>query len=308
MTIQISVIICTYGHSRYLRSAIESVINQTFPPEFYEIIIVNGNNQNDSELFTKELEKFPNLIVITESKPGLSIARNTGCQSAKGKFIAFMDDDAIADINWLSNIHSTFLNYSEELEAVGGKIEPLWEGKKPDWLSDELLPALSLLDIGESPLILNPEQFLYGTNMAFRKSVLVKLKGFSQNLGRKGKILLSNEEIYLQKKISETGGLRVFNPEIKVTHRIPDARLTKEWFIKRYYWQGISDAMMQIIEENPSWTRRIFNTTLKIGSVLISPKDIRGLLISKDNEKKFKETCIAYNKLGQIRGSLRKVK
>ena len=308
MTVQISVIICTYGHSRYLHSAIESVINQTLLPEFYEIIIVNGNNQNALDLEIKDLKKFPNLIIITESRPGLSAARNEGCRSAKGKFIVFMDDDAIADINWLSNIQSTFLHYSEEIEAVGGKIEPLWEDRRPDWLSDELLSGLSLLDFGESNLILNPDQFLYGTNMAFRRSVLLKLNGFNENLGRKGKVLLSNEEIYLQKKINESGGLRLFNPEIKVMHHIPTERLTKEWFIKRYYWQGISDAVLKTIEENPPWGRKIFNITIKIVSLLISPKDIQGLLLLKDNDKKFKEQCFAYTKLGKIVGSMTKLK
>jgi glycosyltransferase involved in cell wall biosynthesis len=308
MNIEISVIICTYGRSKYLHTAIESVINQKISPEIYEIIIVDGDNKRDSESLIKEFNKFPNFQYITEPRPGLSVARNAGCRFSKGTFIAFMDDDAIADSDWLKNILNTFLNNPDKVEAVGGKIEPIWEIKSPIWLSDELLPVLSILDIGNSTMTLNPHQFLFGTNMAFRKSVLIKFNGFNQNLGREGKNLLSNEEIYLQKKITESGGLRIFDPDIKIKHNVPKERLTKEWFIQRYYWQGISDSVMQIIEEKPSKLRRISHTFLKIAGLLHSPKDLKWLLITSDSPKEFAGKCITYCKLGQISGLFRRVR
>lgn len=305
MNIQISVIICTYGPSKYLRTAINSVINQTISPDTYEIIIVDGNFKNDKNSLFIEFNEFPNFQYIKEQTPGLSVARNTGCLLAKGQIIAFMDDDAIADINWLKNIHNTFSKNSEDVAAVGGKIEPIFEKEKPAWLSDDLLNGLSLLDLGDFSIILNPEQFLYGTNMAFRRAVVAKLNGFNKNLGRKGKNLLSNEEIYLQKKISKTGHLRIYNPEIKVKHHISAHRLTKEWLIERYYWQGISNSVMKRIEDNPSKLERWYLAFLKAFHLFGFVKDIKGVFINRNESDDFMRKCSAYHSIGEIIGMMK---
>ncbi len=93
----VSVIIPTYKRSDYLIRAIESVINQTYSP--IEIIVVDDND-GDNE-FRKDTKKnvgkyiaSNNIIYVEhEFNKGISAARNTGLESAKGEYIAFLDDD-----------------------------------------------------------------------------------------------------------------------------------------------------------------------------------------------------------------------
>lgn len=299
----VSVIVCTYNRAKYLEKCLESLHQQTY--KNYEIIIVNGPSTDET---SKVIEKFPNLKIINQEQlNGLSNARNLGIKAAMGDTIGFIDDDAIADNNWLKNIIDTFLNFPENVDAVGGKINPIWERPKPGWLSDELLSGLSILDIHESTHVLPQNQFLFGTNMAFKKSILIEFNGFNQNLGRKGKILLSNEEEYLQKKIIENGGRRIYNPDVVVKHHISPDRLTKSWFIHRYYWQGISDSAMYIIKNNPSLLKRIGVTFQRIFNLFLNRHVVKRLLISTNNPGEFEDKCYAYTELGYISGLLRRV-
>ncbi|NJO93236.1 MAG: hypothetical protein HC820_00655 [Hydrococcus sp. RM1_1_31] len=70
--------------------------------------------------------------------------------------------------------------------------------------------------------------------------------GFQVDLGRKGKTLLSNEELFLTNKIKINGYSIYYHPEIIVEHHIVRSRLNQKWFTKRLYWQGISDTMFTL--------------------------------------------------------------
>ncbi len=87
----VSVIIATYNRARIISQAIESVLGQTFGD--YEIIVVDdGGNDGTEDLlrnrFTGKL-----VYIRKEKNEGLSAARNTGIETARGRFIALLDDD-----------------------------------------------------------------------------------------------------------------------------------------------------------------------------------------------------------------------
>ena len=97
MKVEISVVICTHNRAGYLTKALQSLSAQSLNPDSYEVIVVdNGSTDNTREVYENIIGK-TNWIYVHDPVVGLSHARNTGWGDAKGKFIAFMDDDAIAD-------------------------------------------------------------------------------------------------------------------------------------------------------------------------------------------------------------------
>jgi glycosyltransferase involved in cell wall biosynthesis len=98
----VSVIICTYASERWddLTASVDSVRHQSVSP--YEIIVVVDHN---SAMFAKVRRSLCAGIVIENSgEKGTSGARNAGLKIAKGRMIAFLDDDAVADPNWLERL------------------------------------------------------------------------------------------------------------------------------------------------------------------------------------------------------------
>jgi glycosyltransferase involved in cell wall biosynthesis len=85
----VSVIIPTYNREKYLEEAIRSVINQSYK-NFEILVIDDGSSNNYAESICN---KYDNCFYLFKKNGGLSSARNFGVKKAKGKYIAFLDDD-----------------------------------------------------------------------------------------------------------------------------------------------------------------------------------------------------------------------
>jgi len=97
------------------------------------IAVIDGNK----ELYEKIMEDKVKIdkIILNEKNLGLSESRNKGIKEAKGDIIAFFDDDAVADENWVKELIKMYENY--DAIAAGGKLLPKWVTKKLNFLPEE---------------------------------------------------------------------------------------------------------------------------------------------------------------------------
>ena len=129
-----SIVICTFNRGNELKNAIEWLTELDFLGDTYEIIIVdNDSTDSTGEIVRSIAETRPDIVAIKEDQIGLSYARNTGVRAAKGEFVAFIDDDAKPDSNWLVKLEEGFRN--PRVACVGGKVEPFFEDS-PSGLTD----------------------------------------------------------------------------------------------------------------------------------------------------------------------------
>lgn len=305
MTVRISAIICTYNRASYLRKAIQSLVDQDLAKNEYEILVVDNCSSDDTKkVVTEEFNSAPNLKYIFEPQLGLSNARNTGWKAAKGAYIAYLDDDAIASSHWLSQLIQTFESTTPMPGCVGGKIDPIWEADRPQWLPDNLLPYLTILDWSDQTLVLDKAQYIAGANMAFSKTALELVNGFQSELGRKGKKLLSNEELVLQNQLRNHNLDIIYDPIAVVDHHVVLNRLKQKWFLERTYWQGVSRAYLLATEESPSASKRFRMSSITLLKLLKAPKQIAALLLPTNNPRMVEAKCRAANKVGYIVGLL----
>jgi len=305
MDIKLSAIICTFNRAHYLRKALQSLVDQTLPKEQYEIIVVdNRSTDNSSQVVRGEFGSVSNLRYLYEPVLGLSGARNSGWRSAKGEYVAYMDDDAIACPRWLEKILDAFETVKPRPGCVGGKIEPIWGAPRPLWLSDKIVTYLAVLDLSEVPISSNNRQLLAGANIAFPRCLLETIGGFHVGLGRRGNNLLSNEEIMLVRQLMSSGHSCFYHPEISVSHHIASSRLNKGWFIRRMYWEGVSEAFVQMHQESPSTLKRLRMGITQALSVLLSPQRLVSLILTTNNPDLFAWKCTTLMKVGYILGLL----
>ena len=241
---KISIIICTYNRSALLVKTLQSLL----PLENLhqaEIIVVDNHSKDDTasaiRRFIETHGADMDIRYLLEPVQGLSAARNTGILASRSPLIAFLDDDAIPCRTWITTIVSTF-EQKPEVMAMGGKIAPIFESRRPDWLIKPFELPYTIVDLGnrirEYPKRLHP----CGANMAMRK-IVFDISLFPLELGRKGDSLLSGEETWLFGQIQQEGHSILYHPEMAVDHFVPANRLTEDWIMKRYYSQGISNAM-----------------------------------------------------------------
>lgn len=273
---KISVVLCTYNRRESLGRTLNSFVEISTPESSsWELILVDNNSQDKTKTFVEGFQKRCKLNIeyVFEGKPGLSHARNRGIEQADGEVIAFTDDDVIVDKYWLLNIQKAFEEH--DVSCVGGKILPIWEIPKPKWLTQELGHVLALLDRGDKPLYLD-SPVVWGANFAIKSDTFEKYGGFDTNLGRIPGRLFAGEETEFVRRILNKGEKILYDPNAVVYHYIPSHKISKRYFRKWKYDQGVLRASLRGHSNNNNYLGIPYHpTAYLVKNALLFLKDIR---------------------------------
>jgi glycosyltransferase involved in cell wall biosynthesis len=134
--------------------------------------------------------------VLEEPQPGLSRARNRALQWAPdGGALAFVDDDAVAGPGWYEALERRWARADDDVGCIGGPIRPRWSAAPPPWVSDPILPTLTLLDLGTDERELDPSvTTVFGANISFAVGPLRQAGGFDPAFGHSGARVFFSEE------------------------------------------------------------------------------------------------------------------
>ena len=302
----ISVIICSRNRAELLRHAIQSVADQDISKNLFEVVVVDNASSDNTSAVAHSFQDRIALRYIREERIGLCVARNTGWRSACGRYVVFFDDDAIARPGWLASIKAAFERAGPSVGAIGGRVDPIWEAARPPWLADEIAGSLTIVHWGDDEKVIRDirMEWLVGANMALPKHLLADIGGFHPWLDRVGNNLLSSGDVFLQKEVMRRGYQCLYVPAIAIKHLVPAARLTQKWFMSRFYWQGVSDAVMQLIERVPSPRQRLALAVNRVRRLLRSPGLLAALPFRTNSPDTFKKKCLALIDIGYVVGLL----
>ena len=242
---RVSVVICTHSKQRGVEAllCVQSVRKQTLKP--YEIILVLDNPDKNLRMF--HASRIPSDVTMISSEGhGLGNARNTGIRKATGDIVAFIDDDATADRNWLENLIKSYEN--AQVVGVGGLVQAIWENGRPIWFPEELdwIVGCSYKGLPEhKSLLRNP----IGCNMSFRRRVFEKA-GYFRLKSRVDLTLLAADEtefsIRVLRRIPKAR--IIYEPSALTYHRVPISRKSFRYFVKRAFYEGLSKRILETVE------------------------------------------------------------
>jgi glycosyltransferase involved in cell wall biosynthesis len=296
---KISAIICTHNRDSYLGAAIDSLLNQAECDE-YEVLIVDNGSTDNTKAVVEERLSHPRLRYVFEPVLGLSVARNTGAKESRAPLLAYLDDDAIASPTWLSRLSAAFAQ-KEKLAIAGGKVTLLWgEGlTPPPWLSEGMSGCLGLYDLGDEVVsIVEPGLTPRGLNYCIRRDFLDRIGGFDPNLGRVGKKLLSNEELYMTEKALQLGWQVAYLPEAVVAHNVAPERICRRWFLQRGWWQGVSECYREQLSGSAGSKQLLRGGERILRGLYNSVKYVR------DPARRFDNLVYAYGQIGYLSSAL----
>jgi len=222
--VPVSVVVATYDRPDDLRNCLRCLTAQeTERP--VEIVVVDNNPS--SGLTSPVVVEFPEAILVTETRQGLSYARNRGFTASGGEIAISVDDDVTMPIDWLEKLVAPFVR--PEVMAVTGNVFPL----ELDTAAQRLFEQYGGLGRGFAPKeadgkwfdsfrrVAAPTWQLGATaNAAFRASIFAHpgIGLLEETLGA-GTPTGCSEDTYLFYKVLKTGYTVFYEPSAYVWHK-----------------------------------------------------------------------------------------
>lgn len=239
----ITVILCTYNRCQILSQALESLAASRLPPSVQWEVLVVDNNSNDQtrEVVQDFSRRYPGRFrYLFEAQQGKSYALNSGIRESHGAILAFADDDATPEADWLWNLTAALQD--GKWAGAGGRIVPVWPGPLPGWLSTgdpHTMGPFVAFDLGPEPGPLTRPP--YGANMAFRRSAFQKYGGFRTDLGPRPGSEIRREDIEFAERLLAGGEQLRYEPGAVVHHPVPEHRMKKSFVSRWWFWYGYSE-------------------------------------------------------------------
>jgi polysaccharide pyruvyl transferase CsaB len=227
-----SVIICTYRMNERLANAIRSVAHQTMPADDYEVVVVNNNPANQGivalidQLREQHFDDNPDrLRLVVCPILGLSAARNAGIAAARGEYLCFIDDDAIAQSDWLQLVCEAF-DQHPDTGVVGGHIilkipQPRPRALQSGWEKYWSQFMTGFKDYAE---VNHWWEFPWGANWSARRRAILYAGGFRTRYGRRGVDFGGGEEVAAASLIQRLEYKIAIQPRAVVQHDVEPSR------------------------------------------------------------------------------------
>ncbi|MEM4396779.1 MAG: glycosyltransferase [Candidatus Woesearchaeota archaeon] len=231
-----SIVVVTFNRLKLIKECLDSLINQNTNNK-YEIIVINNNSTDGTEEYLNNLKsEFSFINVLKNNNTNVSSGRNIGIRSSKSNLILFIDDDAKASQDWISQYIRLFNN--NEVLVAGGPMYGLPEIELPKWLSNKSYSYLGNLNHNiESNFINVFQHHLASCNLAVRKSVFYEIGLFKEELGYSDNRILSVEDADFLYRVQEKYPNGIFYlKDAFVYHYVPKYRLTKNYLFSRAFW------------------------------------------------------------------------
>ncbi len=220
---RVSVVVCTYNGARTIRDCLDGLSRLDYPD--YEVIVVDDGSTDATGVIARQYDC---RLIQTENQ-GLANARNTGLAAATGEIIAYLDDDAYPDPDWLTYLAATFLR--TPYAGVGGpNIAPPGDGPIAECVARAPGGPVHVLVTDREA------EHIPGCNMAFRKSCLEAIGGFDPQFRTAG------DDVDVCWRLQERGWALGFHPAAMVWHHRRNSLRT--------YWRqqigyGRAEAMLE---------------------------------------------------------------
>jgi O-antigen biosynthesis protein len=220
---RVSVVVCTYNGARTLPDCLDGLVQLNYPD--FEVIVVSDGSTDASPQIAAEYDV---KLIETENR-GLGAARNTGLAAATGDIVAYIDDDARPDPDWLSYLAYTFM--TSDYAGLGGPNPVPAE-------AGDVEQCVANAPGGPTHVLLSDRdaEHIPGCNMAFRRSALEAVGGFDPQFH------VAGDDVDVCWRLLDRGLKLGFTPGAMVWHR---RRTTVLAYYRQQRGYGRSEALLE---------------------------------------------------------------
>jgi glycosyltransferase involved in cell wall biosynthesis/ribosomal protein L30/L7E len=231
----VTVAICTWNRVSLLAHTLEGFKAVRVAPGLsWEVLVVdNGSTDGTSEFLRSQSSTGYPLRFTSESRLGVSLARNRALAETHAELILFVDDDVLVHPDLITALCEA-ANRHPEASALGGVIDP-WFTVDPDPVLAKAFPVLGRgfcgIQFSDVEELLPAGHHLVGANVAYRRAHIEGLT-FREDLGPRGFGTIGGEENDFQDQIRARGGTILWVPTMKVRHYVDPSRMTLPYLLR----------------------------------------------------------------------------
>ena len=220
---RVSVVVCTHNGERTLPECLAGVGALDYP-NFETIVVADGSRDASADI-----ARAHGATLVEIEHRGLSAARNAGVARASGEIVAFLDDDAFPDPDWLYYIAAP-LRANGHGGVGGPNIPPEDDGLVAD--------CVAVAPGGPIHVLISDREAEHvpGCNMAFRKSALEAVGGFDE------RFRVAGDDVDVCWRLQEAGLTLGFSAGAVVMHRRRDS---VRRYLKQQYGYGKAEALLE---------------------------------------------------------------
>jgi GT2 family glycosyltransferase len=162
-----------------------------------------------------------------------------------------IDDDEEVDGRWYECVRRAFSD--EGVDFIGGRCFPRWGAEHPAWLPRDYPGVIGWIDSGDEvlPYDENYPGILMGGNAVLRRAVLEKVGLYATSLSRNSKRLMAGEDEDMYRRLLGSGARGLYLPDLIIHHYVPPERLTKRYFRRWCFWNGVSHGLIERERRTP---------------------------------------------------------
>jgi glucosyl-dolichyl phosphate glucuronosyltransferase len=231
----VSVVIPTRNRADLLSDALGSLMEQDYPADRYEILVVDDGSIDDTPSVVEALAQAhskPRLSLLRQPAKNQNAARNRGVSKAKGELIAFLDDDELAPANWLSGLVAGCMRHPDA-DVVGGPYQLRLEASTPRVCEAHWPGVDGAWGWGESE---KEAEHVVGGNMLIRRRALIRTGKFNESLQG------WYDETEWMFRHRRGGGQIVYLPSVPIWHRRGAADLLLRKRLRKNHSSGRLEA------------------------------------------------------------------
>jgi glucosyl-dolichyl phosphate glucuronosyltransferase len=237
----ISIVVCTQNRAAMLRDALSSLYDLATDDRFaYEIIVIdNGSTDETPQAIAAAAHgsRSP-LRGIYERQKGIVPARNRGIHEARGRWIAFFDDDQLADSRWLAELFAGAAD--KHCRVVGGSVHLCFPGCGKRKLQPTVRMLLGEANFGNQPLRYGGRLTPGCGNLMIERTVFDEVGTFARTVQGRG------EDTDLFARIDHAGIEAWYFPRAVVQHLTPPERLADAYLLNLARRMGEGVALRQM--------------------------------------------------------------
>lgn len=244
----LDVIIATCERPHLLARTLESLLAAPIPVGLDVCVTVVHNDAQTTTRDTVETfaDRFEGrLHYVHERRRGKSYALNTGIKRTAGDLLGFVDDDEEIDVGWYTQVFAAFRD--SRVDFIGGPCLPRWGAVPPTWMPESYRGVIGYVDDGDRVMVFGKDApgILMGGNAVVRRRMLQRAGEFLPALGpRPDRRLLSGEDEDFYVRLLIAGAHGLYLPDLKIYHYVPPERLTKQYYRRWCFWNGVSRSVI----------------------------------------------------------------